>query len=91
VNKTIPKNRKLKAIETRKKIYTSAEQLFKKHGFENVSVDSIVEMANVSKGSFYVHFDSKNALIGALIADHVGCTIGYKQIKFLYEPKRNNL
>lgn len=71
--------RKMQAIETRKKIYESADQLFKKFGFNNVSVDSIVEMAGVSKGSFYVHFDSKNSLIAALISDFVdGLDLDYK-------------
>ena len=64
-------NRKIKAEETKNKIYKSAEQLFSKYGFENVSVDSIVEIAGVSKGSFYVHFDSKDSLIVALISDYV--------------------
>ena len=64
-------NRKTKAIETRKKIYETAEQLFRKNGFDSVSVDSIVEMAGVSKGTFYVHFDSKDSLIAALINDFV--------------------
>lgn len=54
--------RKIKAAETKKKIYETARQLILKHGFENVSVDSIVEAAEVSKGSFYVHFESKDAL-----------------------------
>ena len=63
--------RKVKAIETKKKIYETAEQLFKSYGFENVSVDSIVEKAGVSKGAFYVHFDSKDSLIAALINDYV--------------------
>lgn len=64
-------NRKAKAAETKKKIYETAEQLFKEYGFNAVSVDSIVAMAGVSKGSFYVHFDSKDTLIAALIADYV--------------------
>ena len=46
-------------------------QLFEKYGLEKVNVDSIVEMAGVSKVSFYVHFDSKNSLIAALITDYV--------------------
>ena len=71
VNKEKPNNRKKQAVETKKKIRESAEQLFTKFGFENVSVDSIVEMAGVSKGAFYVHFDSKNSLIADLIADYV--------------------
>ena len=49
----------------------SAAKLFKKYGFADVSVDSIVEKAGVSKGTFYVHFDSKDALIVALTADYV--------------------
>lgn len=71
MNKEKTSNRKTNAIATKKKIYESAERLFKKYGFDNVSVDSIVEMAGVSKGSFYVHFHSKDSLIASLIADYV--------------------
>ncbi|GBF32093.1 transcriptional regulator, TetR family [Desulfocucumis palustris] len=71
VDKEKPNNRKKQAIETKKKIYESAEQLFGKYGFDNVSVDSIVEIAGVSKGAFYVHFNSKDSLIAELIADYV--------------------
>lgn len=60
-----------KAVETKRKIYETAEHLFKKYGFDNVSIDSIVEMAGVSKGGFYVHFASKDSLITALINDFV--------------------
>ncbi|MDO7786743.1 TetR/AcrR family transcriptional regulator [Desulforamulus aquiferis] len=71
MNKEKISKRTAKADETKRKIYESADQLFKKHGFDNVSVDSIVEKAGVSKGCFYVYFDSKNALITTLIADFV--------------------
>lgn len=64
-------DRQRKAIETKKKIYESAYQLFIEYGIEEVSVDSIVQAAGVSKGAFYVHFDSKYALIAAIIADFV--------------------
>lgn len=63
--------KKLQGAETKKKIYESAAALFKEYDFENVSVDSIVERAGISKGSFYVHFDSKDALTAALIAEYV--------------------
>lgn len=62
---------KMRAIETKNKIYQCADQLFKEYGFDNVSVDSIVEKAGISKGSFYVHFNSKDALIVALIKEYV--------------------
>ena len=39
---------------------------------DDVSVDSIVKKAGVSKGSFYVHYESKAALVYVLIKDYVG-------------------
>lgn len=63
-------SRKLKAAETRKRIYEYARRLILENGFENVSVDSIVEAAGVAKGSFYVHFESKDALAVELIKEY---------------------
>jgi len=62
--------RQLQAMETRKKIYETARQLILEHGFEHVSVDLIAEAAGVSKGTFYVHFESKDALAAALIEEY---------------------
>lgn len=64
-------NRQAQAMETKKKIYNSANELFQKYGFGKVSVDDIVEKAGVSKGSFYVYFNSKNSLITDVVADYV--------------------
>lgn len=60
-------SRKFKAAETKKRIYESAIDLIKIHGLDNLTVDSIVEKAGVSKGAFYVHFDSKFALIAEYV------------------------
>lgn len=46
-------SRNIKAVETKKRIYKSAVELIKIHGLDNISVDSIVEAAGVSKGAFY--------------------------------------
>ena len=62
--------RQQKAIETKKKIYEAAKHLAMAHGIENVSVDSIVEAAGVSKGAFYVHFESKDTLVATLINEY---------------------
>lgn len=64
-------SRKEKAVQTKSKIYESAKQLFIQYGYENVNVDDIVKHAGVAKGSFYVHFESKNSLISILINDYV--------------------
>lgn len=45
--------------------------MFLEYGIDNVSVDSIVEEAGVSKGAFYVHFESKDALASLIIKDYV--------------------
>lgn len=63
--------RKLQAEETKKKIFDSAYKLFDQYGFDNVSIDSIVELAGVAKGSFYVHFESKYSIISNIIIDYV--------------------
>lgn len=63
--------KKLQGAKTKEKILRCADFLFRKYGFENVSVDSIVEKAGISKGGFYVHFDSKDALTAVLIAEYV--------------------
>jgi AcrR family transcriptional regulator len=63
--------RQVQAMETKKRIYDSAVELFQKYGFENVSVDDIVEKSGVAKGTFYVHFNSKDSLITSEIAAYV--------------------
>lgn len=63
--------RKLQAAKTKNNIYETAKRLFLEHGVDNVSVDSIVEEAGVSKGAFYVHFESKDLLASLLIKDYV--------------------
>lgn len=64
--------RKIQAAETKRKIYEAARELFMEKNVDDVSVDSIVEKAGVSKGSFYVHYESKAALLYILIKDYVG-------------------
>jgi AcrR family transcriptional regulator len=71
--------KKLQAIETKKKILDAARRLISEHGFDNVSVDEIVKAAEVAKGSFYVHFESKDALAAILVSDYTNMAdINYK-------------
>lgn len=63
--------RKEQAAKTKNLIYETAYKLMKEQGFENVSVDKIMKTTGLSKGSFYVHFESKSALASILIQDLV--------------------
>ncbi|PIC77085.1 TetR family transcriptional regulator [Sporosarcina sp. P19] len=51
--------RQLKAQETKKNLLEKGLELFHERGFDNVTVESIAKACNVSKGAFYVHFNSK--------------------------------
>lgn len=68
--------RQQQAIDTQNKIMAVSEQLFEEYGFENVSVDQICECANISKGGFYHHFESKNTLIALLIGNDLDHELG---------------
>jgi AcrR family transcriptional regulator len=64
--------RKEHAAETKRKLFESAARLFGQYDFDDVTVDAIVEAAGVSKGTFYVHFNSKDTLIASFLSDYVG-------------------
>jgi len=53
--------------ETRARIMESAIKLFSNRGFTASSVDDICAEAGISKGAFYHHFESKQALFLALL------------------------
>ncbi len=53
--------------ETRTKILESAIKLFSTSGYNKASVDDICEEAGLSKGAFYHHYKSKQALFLVLL------------------------
>lgn len=53
--------------ETRSKIMESAIKLFSIRGYNDASVDDMCKDAGISKGAFYHHFKSKQALFLALL------------------------
>ncbi|MFJ7647518.1 TetR/AcrR family transcriptional regulator [Lysinibacillus sp. NPDC097279] len=55
-------NKTTKGIQTQLHIMSVALELFKKLGYDNVSVDRIVKESKTSKGSFYQHFPSKSSI-----------------------------
>lgn len=53
----------MKKLNTKESIVKKGIELFKKDGFENVTVPLICREAKVSKGTFYYYFQSKNEII----------------------------
>jgi AcrR family transcriptional regulator len=58
--------RENKREATRQEILTAAKELFQTKGFDATSIDDIGAAADVAKGTFYYHFDSKEALLSTL-------------------------
>jgi TetR/AcrR family transcriptional regulator, transcriptional repressor for nem operon len=67
-----PKHR----IETKNKIIRSARRLFNRHGFDAVSIDDVMADAGLTRGSFYIYFDSK----GDLYAEAITQILNEKQL-----------
>jgi AcrR family transcriptional regulator len=67
--------------ERKKHVIKMAHQLFIDKGFQATSIQDILEYSNISKGTFYNYFSSKNELLIALL----------KEIYSEMENERNHL
>ncbi len=52
-----------KKERTRREIFGAAMDLFAKRGFDAVTIEAICDAADVARGTFFLHFPSKAALI----------------------------
>ena len=55
--------RQKQAKETKRRLYEAAIALIQAKGFNGINIKDITDLAGVSKGTFYTHFDSKEDLI----------------------------
>ena len=55
-----------KGEESRKKIIDAAEKLFSEKGFQNTSVQDVLDALGISKGGFYHYFETKMELLAAV-------------------------
>jgi AcrR family transcriptional regulator len=59
----LPSRRERKKERTRSEIYDAAMQLFAERGFATVTITEICEQADVGRGTFFLHFATKAALL----------------------------
>lgn len=57
---------KKNAKNTKGKIITAAWDLFYEQGYDDTTVEEIIERSGTSKGSFYHYFEGKDGLLGSL-------------------------
>jgi AcrR family transcriptional regulator len=56
-------------IESRRKIVAAAAALMAERGFAGTSIAAVSERSGLPSGSIYWHFDSKEALLGAVVEE----------------------
>jgi AcrR family transcriptional regulator len=61
--------RAVKKDSTRTQILSVAADLFAQQGYEQTSIDEIAQKADIAKGTFYYHFESKEDVVRALRKD----------------------
>lgn len=58
------------SVDTRQRLIEAAARLVHSRGYNAVGVKDVCEAADANKGSFYHFFDSKEALMGAVLAEY---------------------
>ena len=56
-----------KGQATKNRLMDIAERLILNNGFAAMSIDEVIKEAGITKGGFFYHYDSKNALVYALM------------------------
>ena len=59
--------------QTRDRIVTAARRLFNQGGFAQVTIEQIMAEAELTRGGFYHHFDSKEQLFTEVVACYISC------------------
>jgi TetR/AcrR family transcriptional repressor of nem operon len=54
--------------ETRARIVECARMLFNRRGYDNVTIDMVMEAASMTRGGFYHHFRTKQELFAAAVS-----------------------
>jgi AcrR family transcriptional regulator len=70
---------------TSDRLIEAARSAVAEHGFGAVSVDRIAERAGYSRGAFYANFDSKEALLLAVLRRHMESEIG--ELRALFDER----
>lgn len=73
--------------ERRQSILRAAREALQEEGFHRVTMDGIAERAEVSKGTVYLYFESKETLLASLLLEALGALCDY--LEEAYAPERS--
>jgi AcrR family transcriptional regulator len=75
-------------LRTRAALLAAAREVFASQGVDACAIQDITEAADVAKGSFYNHFDSKDAVLHAVVEETLA-ELG-SALDMLTEPMRDD-
>lgn len=67
------------SADRREDLLRAGRQVFGTIGFADCTIDDLAAAAEIGKGTFYRHFDSKDHLLGALWEQYVEAIVGITQ------------
>lgn len=57
--------------EARTRLLAAARQVIARHGAANLRISDVTDMADIGSGTFYSHFESKEAIVEAVVTEAV--------------------
>lgn len=66
--------------KVRQRIIKEAATLFRRHGYDGVNIDQIMAAANLTRGGFYYHFKSKEALFAEVMRYNHGLLVWFAKL-----------
>ncbi|MGC9357989.1 MAG: TetR/AcrR family transcriptional regulator [Anaerolineae bacterium] len=76
---------------THRRLIEVADDLFRRKGFDVTTVEEIAERADVAKGTFFNYFESKEALLIAVVGDKITLTLEAPMASDTPAPERIRL
>lgn len=65
----------MEADKIKESIKRAAQELFRKFGYHKTSVNEIAKKARIAKATIYKYFDSKEAVLHALLMDYIKLSV----------------
>ena len=65
----------MEADKIKESIKRAAQELFRKFGYHKTSVNEIAKKARIAKATIYKYFDSKEAVLHALLMDYIKISV----------------